>query len=157
MSTEAREATESVRHAVGQAFAAQRRLRGHMNAGGDELGYGQIRTISVLHQTGEMTAGEIARAVDLNPASVTALVDHLERAGLVLRRRSTEDRRVCHVALTEEGQEVAERKLAAWQARWEDGLAEFSDAELEAAARILGRVTEIFDAVGPRATAAAKP
>lgn len=148
MSLATRTAAETVRQALGHALAAQRRLRGRLAGGRDELGYAHIQTLSVLRDRGEMTAGELARAIDLNPASVTALLDHLERTDLVARRRSTEDRRVCHVALTEAGGKAAARKLAAWQSLWSDGLAEFTDAELETAARVLARVTAIFDEVG---------
>jgi DNA-binding MarR family transcriptional regulator len=150
MSTATQTATETVRQALAQALAAQRRLRGRLSGDRDELGYAHIQTLAVLGDRGETTAGELARAIELNPASVTALLDHLEQAGLVARRRSTEDRRVCHVALTDAGRETAARKLASWQARWSEGLAEFSDGELEIAARVLQRVAGIFDGVAPK-------
>jgi MarR family 2-MHQ and catechol resistance regulon transcriptional repressor len=39
-------------------------------------------------------------------ASVTVVVDNLERRGLVERRRSTEDRRYIKVSLTSKGQDL---------------------------------------------------
>lgn len=52
------------------------------------------------------TAGEICRGMPYDPGSMTRLLDHLERMGYVTRERSTEDRRVVKVALTEEGRAV---------------------------------------------------
>ena len=54
---------------------------------------------------------------DLNPATVTAMLDDLEAAEIVRRHRSTEDRRVCNVSLTPQGWDLLERKLADWQAQ----------------------------------------
>jgi DNA-binding MarR family transcriptional regulator len=44
---------------------------------------------------------------------MTRLLDHLERMGYVTRERSTEDRRVVKVALTEEGRAVYPRIIQA--------------------------------------------
>jgi DNA-binding MarR family transcriptional regulator len=96
-----------------------------------------------------MTVGELARSAELKPATVTVLLDHLEEAGIVQRQRSTEDRRVCNVSLTPTGWEVLERKLAGWQAMWEERLAAVSDRDLQAAMRVIRQVTELYDAVTP--------
>ncbi len=59
-----------------------------------------------------LTCGEISeRMIQIVPA-VTALVDHLEKQGLVERERSTEDRRVVHVNVTKAGVKLVEQALA---------------------------------------------
>ena len=78
--------------------------------------------------------------------------DHLDPrsargANIVERRRSTEDRRVCNVALTPEGWELLERKLSVWNGLWADRLSGFSDKDIETAAAILHEVTGILDTV----------
>jgi DNA-binding MarR family transcriptional regulator len=141
-----RASIESLRSAMGQMFGAERRLRGRDHSRPGELSYSQLRSIAALGREREMTAGELAKSADLTPASVTVMVDQLEAANIVRRHRSTEDRRVCNISLTPEGWELLERKLAHWQAVWDERLSGFTDRELEAAVGIIAEVTEIYNA-----------
>jgi DNA-binding MarR family transcriptional regulator len=138
---------EEFRLALSQMFGAERRLRGRDHNRPGELTYGQLRSLAALGREHEMTAGQLAKSADLTPATVTAMLDHLEAANIVQRHRSTEDRRVCNVSLTPEGWELLERKLADFQSLWEDRLSGFTDRELQAAARIIHQVTDMYDAV----------
>ena len=52
-----------------------------------------------------LTQREVAERCYVTPATVTGVVDTLERDGLVARERSTEDRRLVRVRLTPEGRE----------------------------------------------------
>jgi DNA-binding MarR family transcriptional regulator len=136
---------EQLRMALIQMFGAERRLRGRDHSRPGELTYAQLRALAALGREREMTAGQLARSADLNPATVTVMLDQLEAAQVVQRHRSTEDRRVCNVSLTPEGWQLLERKLASWQSLWEDRMSEFSDREVEAAARIVQRVAGLYD------------
>jgi DNA-binding MarR family transcriptional regulator len=146
----ARASIEDLRRTLAQMSAAERRLRSRDHAQPGELSHAQIRSIAALGRGREMTVGELARSAELKPATVTVLLDHLEESGIVQRHRSTEDRRVCNVSLTPKGYEILERKLATWQGLWEERLHDVSDAELEAAMRVMRQVTELYDSVaGP--------
>lgn len=57
-----------------------------------------LRCLNVLEH-GPVTASEIASRIGLTTGSVTALIDRLERAGFVERRRSLTDRRSVEVAI----------------------------------------------------------
>ena len=93
-----------------------------------------------------MTAGELAKSADLNPASVTAMLDQLEANGIVERkRRDATDRRVCMVSLTGKGRGIVDEKRAAWQTLWEERLGHLSESELQAALRVLKTMTDIID------------
>jgi DNA-binding MarR family transcriptional regulator len=140
-----RTALDDVRDAFAHMFAAERRLRSRESAPG-ELTHAHIRSLHALSD-GPMTAGQLARSAELNPASVTAMLDHLEQAGIVERTRSTTDRRVCNVALTETGRELLSAKTARWRARWAERLGGYSEAELQAARRIAGDVAEMLDEI----------
>jgi DNA-binding MarR family transcriptional regulator len=144
-----RTSIEELRQTLVQMSAAERRLRSRDHSQPGELTHAQIRSIAALGREREMTVGQLARSAELKPATVTVLLDHLEEAGIVQRHRSTEDRRVCNVALTPKGWEVLERKLAAWQALWEERLQDVSEADLQAAMRVMRRVTELYDSVTP--------
>lgn len=140
-----RESLDGLRQALAHLFAAERRLRSRDNAPG-ELTHAHIRSLHALSD-GPMTAGQLARSAELNPASVTAMLDHLEEAGIVERTRSTTDRRVCNVALTETGRELLSAKTARWRARWAERLGAYSEAELQAAERIARDVAGMLDEI----------
>jgi len=55
---------------------------------------------------GPQTVGRLGAEVGLAPASVTRLVDRLEKRGLVARSRDAEDRRRVDVRLTAHGERV---------------------------------------------------
>jgi MarR family transcriptional regulator, organic hydroperoxide resistance regulator len=141
---------EQLRLALAHMSGAERRLRGRDHSRPGELTTPQLRALATLGREREMTAGQLARNADLNPATVTAMLDHLEAANVVQRHRSTEDRRVCNVSLTPQGWQLLERKLAHWHSLWEEEFSDFSDRDLEAAARVIGHVTELYDGLGER-------
>jgi MarR family transcriptional regulator, organic hydroperoxide resistance regulator len=138
---------EELRTTVYQLFAAERRLRSRDHSRPGELTHAQLRSVMALGREPEMTAGQLAKSAELTPGTVTAILDQLEAANIVERRRSTEDRRVYYVTLTPQGRELRERKLSAWQSLWETGLSRFSDRELRSAAKIIQELTGIFDTV----------
>ncbi|MFD3684019.1 MarR family winged helix-turn-helix transcriptional regulator [Nocardiopsis sp. NPDC058631] len=62
---------------------------------GERLGIGPSdwKTLDLLDRHGPCTAGELVRHSGLAPASVTGVVDRLERHGFVRRTRDEQDRR----------------------------------------------------------------
>lgn len=137
---------ESVRAAFVELLGADRRLRGRDRLVKDGLTHSQIRALFRLGaEGGEATAGELAKQADLSPASMTAMLDHLEEGGVITRRRSAQDRRVVVVALTEHGHELVAAKRAAWDAYMREMLAEFSEGDLEAACRVMRRLAGMLD------------
>ena len=56
-----------------------------------------------LGRKGELTMGELADKLLLSVSGATVIADKLEEKGLVVRRRSLDDRRVVRVGLTGEG------------------------------------------------------
>jgi DNA-binding MarR family transcriptional regulator len=151
-------AVDDLRLAVSRLLGAERRVRGRDQQRPGQLSFAQVRALAALSREREMTAGQLARAADLNPASVTAMLDHLEAAEIVQRHRSDQDRRVCQVSLTPHGQQLLDRKLVAWQARWREKLADFDDAEIATAARVVSEIAELFDTIAsaPESEAAAQ-
>jgi DNA-binding MarR family transcriptional regulator len=151
---ERRPSVESVHNAMTHMFGAERRLRSRDHRRPGELTYAQLRAVVTLGREQELTAGQLARSADLNPASVTAILDQLEAANVVQRHRSTEDRRVCNVSLTPEGWELLERKRAYWHSLWDEHFAGFSDRDLAAGARVINEIADIYGALSTRLDAA---
>src|SRR3954468_17194170 len=138
------DATEAARLAFVELMGAERRLRARdQKCGPGELTQGQIRALFTIDVKGEATAGDLAKAAELSPASVSAMLDHLERDGIVERRRSDRDRRVVVVTLTASGRALLERKRERWRARGAEALAGLSDAELLAAADVMRRMASL--------------
>lgn len=54
---------------------------------------------------GEITAAQVSRAIGIGPATVTGILDRLERSGLVRRERRSRDRRKISLVLTSKGEE----------------------------------------------------
>ena len=62
--------------------------------------------------------GELAKALSLSHATVTTILDRLESRGLVVRTRSTADRRRFVVQLTEEGRRLLSEAPPPLQSRF---------------------------------------
>jgi len=136
---------EQVRLALSELFGAERRMRAREQQQSRNLTISQLRALGVLGKVEEVTAGELAKSADLNPASVTAMLDHLESKGIVERKRGTSDRRVCMVSLTAAGRAIVEERRATWHALWEEQLGSFSVDELDAALRVMRTMVEVID------------
>ena len=67
-----------------------------------------LTQVSVLRQlrAGSQTAGKLGQAVGLSPASLSHVLERLERRGLVSRHREAEDRRVVEVHLEPAGERL---------------------------------------------------
>jgi MarR family transcriptional regulator, organic hydroperoxide resistance regulator len=143
---EQEELIEDVRSALFELLGAERRLRGRDQQHRDgELTNAQLRALMVLRD-GEKTAGQVAESSFCNPASTTVMLDHLEAAGVIERRRCEEDRRVCLVSLTDQGRRVLEQKRARSQAIWQERFARASDRDLRAAAEAMRTIAGMLDA-----------
>ena len=68
-----------------------------------DLTWSQFAVLEALYHLGPMTQGEISAKVLKSGSNMTTVIDNLERDGLVKRERDTQDRRVIHVHLTDEG------------------------------------------------------
>jgi DNA-binding MarR family transcriptional regulator len=64
---------------------------------------------------------------------------------MVERTRSERDRRVVTTRLTPEGRRRLERKQAALGAKWQDATADLDAGELEAASRVVRRLSSYLD------------
>lgn len=69
----------------------------------------QLWAIKTIAQEAPIMVSEIARRMYLHPATVVGILDRLEKQGLVIRIRSTEDRRVVRVELTRQGRALVKK------------------------------------------------
>ncbi|MGP8259641.1 MAG: MarR family winged helix-turn-helix transcriptional regulator [Acidobacteriaceae bacterium] len=108
-----------------------------------------MQCINVLDLMGPSTPGKLAQCTGLTTGGMTVMLDRLERDGLVKRSPNPNDRRSVVVS-------VNPKPLKKFQAYYDQinretvaAFAEFSEADLEMAARFLGRLNAIRVERGP--------
>jgi DNA-binding MarR family transcriptional regulator len=112
---------------------------------GTELSHAQFELLVELHGRGPLSAGELATAAQLTPATVTQMLEHLASSGHVERTRLECDRRVVVSSLTARGRREIEAKRERWQSRWEQALADIDVEDLRAATGVLTRLRAVFE------------
>lgn len=102
-------------------------------------------TLHQLATDGPMNVGQLAGACVVTPANVSLAVEQLEEAGLVIRHHGATDRRVSVLTATARGR-AAHRAVWSRLGRLLVGsLSGVAPADLEAAARVLGRLSSAAD------------
>jgi DNA-binding MarR family transcriptional regulator len=106
----------------------------------------QLIVLREVNANGQVTAGEIARAVSLSQATITGIFERLEKRGLITRKRSRNDRRRILVQPTLE----ATRRLAGapplMQESFVDAFDELQDWEKSMILSSLHRLVSLMDA-----------
>lgn len=69
---------------------------------------GQPPILMLLYKNDGMSQKEMARALNLSPATMTVTLKRMEKAGLVLREMDEHDQRILRVHLSEKGREICE-------------------------------------------------
>lgn len=69
----------------------------------------QLTVLRELKTAGDLRLSDLSMKINLTNSTVTGIIDRLERAGLVSRQRSTDDRRVILVKITAKGRETADQ------------------------------------------------
>ena len=109
--TKGQDAEALADHLHSAAIHLLRQLRKEDDASG--LSAPRLSALSVVVFGGPLTLGELARAEQVKPPTMTRIVTGLEREGLVKRKGDPHDRRLTHIEATSKGQKV----LAAGRAR----------------------------------------
>ena len=102
-----------------------------------ELTMGQLRLLMHLRHEGSVTMGGIARASDCSLQSATALIERVERQGLVVRQRNEDDRRVVECHLTDRGRTLLDEMAGHRAAALRAALATLAPDELSQLRRLL--------------------
>ncbi|MBV7544567.1 MarR family winged helix-turn-helix transcriptional regulator [Acidovorax sp. sic0104] len=112
-----------------------------------DLTYAQWLPLFKISLCDQTTVASLARDLETDPASMTRAMDRLEAKGLVLRERSTTDRRVVRLALTAEGDKVAARVPPVLAEVLNGHLSDFSHDEWQQLLSLLRRMLANGDAL----------
>jgi DNA-binding MarR family transcriptional regulator len=66
----------------------------------------QLVVLQSIRAQGEVSTSAISRDVSMSPPTVVAVLDRLEVHGMVVRYRSTTDRRIVHARLTDQAHQA---------------------------------------------------
>ncbi len=106
----------------------------------------QILLLQTIRDQGEVTIGEIANSMSLSQATVTTIIDRLEKRGLVYRERSKEDKRKVHAHLTDEAMETLKSAPIPLQDQFARQYADLQEWEQTMIISSLQRVAQMMDA-----------
>jgi DNA-binding MarR family transcriptional regulator len=106
----------------------------------------QLWAIKTIAQGSPIMVSELARRMYLHPATVVGILDRLELHKLVVRVRSTTDRRVVRVELTAQGNALVRKAPTVAQGRLVIGLEQLTAVELKNISDGLNRLVDILGA-----------
>ena len=99
-----------------------------------------FRVLFVLWLTAPLEAKRVAQLSGMSRAAVSALVNTLERDGLVARRTAGHDRRAVELTLTDAGRETMASAFAAHHERERIWASALSDAEVTTLTHLLEKM-----------------
>ena len=106
----------------------------------------QLIVLQSIRALGEVSTTALSRAASMSAPTVVAVLDRLETAGMIERRRSTEDRRVVHAALTDRGRQALKDAPALLGA---DAMARWSALPDARRARLAQALAELAELMAP--------
>ncbi|MGD2150371.1 MAG: MarR family transcriptional regulator [Desulfobacterales bacterium] len=105
----------------------------------------QLNCILTLYEYGPLPLSKIANHMMVKSSTVTGVVDRLEKKGLAKRMRTSLDRRVITIHLTEAGKKLAQNAPPPIQQKIIDGLKQTENAKKEQIVSSLNMLTAMLD------------
>ncbi|TQS76131.1 MarR family transcriptional regulator [Ornithinibacillus gellani] len=102
----------------------------------------QFIALQWLLEEGDLTIGELSQKNGLAFSTTTDLVDRMEKNGLVLRTRDTNDRRVVRIQVLDKGKKIIKEVIRKRQAYLGDVLETFSESEKDTLNELLTKLHE---------------
>ncbi len=124
-------------------FLFQKTLFGKIKETG--LSIGQPKVLDYLKEHDGTTQREIADACQIEPASLTSILNGMEKANLIERKTLDGNRRSWHIFLTEKGKEQLKCVDAAFTEIEQTALQGFTAAEQQALCAYLLRIHKNFE------------
>ena len=108
----------------------------------------QLLIMQAIGAAQTISPGTLAKSVSLSQATVTTILDRLEKRYLVLRMRSSDDKRKVAVSLTQEGEELLQQAPNLMQEDFIKAFEELKEWEQTQILSSLQRVAAMMNAEG---------
>lgn len=106
----------------------------------------QIMLLHAIRDKGQATIGELAKDISLSQATVTTILDRLEKRNLVYRKRSASDKRKVHAHLTDTALDVLKTAPIPLQDHFTREFGNLQEWEQTMIISSLQRVAQMMDA-----------
>jgi DNA-binding MarR family transcriptional regulator len=132
-----REVRASLRDVSVQLSLLNHQVRGHLELKGTDL-----ECLDLISREGPLSPSELARRAGLHPATITGILDRLERGGWIGRERDPADRRAVRIrAQRTRGAEVL-RLYSGMNSAMDEIIGDYDEAQLDLLAGFLRRTAE---------------
>lgn len=108
----------------------------------------QLSCLLALRDYGPLPPSQIAKYIMVNSSTVTGIIDRLEQKGFVDRSRTSPDRRVITISLTEKGKDLTQNAPPPLQKKMVEGLMKLPAREIKQIAQALRKLTSLLDVQG---------
>lgn len=102
----------------------------------------QVTALKVLESLGALSLTDLSARMSATNSTMTGIADRMERDGLVERTRSSMDRRVVRIALTDRGRALAAAIPVASMTLFAEALRALDERDRRDLTRILRRLTD---------------
>jgi DNA-binding MarR family transcriptional regulator len=133
--------TAAIRDAL-RELGIQLSLLNHRVGARLELKDVDLDCLDLIDRDGPLSPSELARRAGLHPATMTGILDRLERSGWVTRERDPDDRRAVRVRAPRKRNAELMRLYSGMSRSMNKILAGYEDSELELLADFLRRTTD---------------
>lgn len=106
----------------------------------------QLVILQAVVHSGEVSVGEVAKAISLSQGTVTGILERMQKRGLVARRRSDTDRRRVLVKATAAGEQLLETAPPLMQEAFVERFSSLEKWEQTMILSALQRLVTIMDA-----------
>lgn len=106
----------------------------------------QLLIMQTIRRVGEITIGTLAREISLSQATVTTILDRLEKRDLIRRQRSETDKRKVYVQLTASSEKLIQNSPALLQTSFIRQFERLQDWEQNLIISALQRVAGMMNA-----------
>ncbi|WP_321368154.1 MarR family winged helix-turn-helix transcriptional regulator [uncultured Desulfuromusa sp.] len=106
----------------------------------------QLACLLAVKQDGPLTSGNLAKNVYLSPSTVVGIVDRLEEKQLVMRKRSSEDRRQVHISITPTGKALVAAAPSLLQDTLATALVDLPEIEQVSITLALEKLVDLMEA-----------
>ena len=145
---------DSILEAIVYLYTESRRVTKEVARRADLTGP-QLTVLKVLEGLGDLSLSELSERIRAQNSTVTGIIDRMEREDLVVRSRSTEDRRVVRIQLTEKGARIAREISVEPMEVFRSALQSLSVGEMRDLLKILTKIAQRVQGIVKRDVVAA--